>query len=150
MTFDDNQPLAASALRKRCDPKALSFSSTADPSPLHQPVGQERALNALSFGARMRSDSFNIFVMGPSHSGRHDAIRRFLEQKAAAKAIPNDWVFVNNFDAADRPIAIRLPSGEGGKLKAAMEELIDDLSPAIPARPSASFCASASPARVKA
>lgn len=133
MPTDSNQPLPASALRQRCEPGTLGFGTTAELVPLLQPVGQDRALKALSFGARIRADGFNVFVMGPSHSGRHDAIRRFLEQKAQTEAIPDDWVFVNNFDAADRPIAIRLPSGEGGKLKAAMAEVIDDLSSAIPA-----------------
>ena len=133
MTSDSGQPLLASMLRQRCDPQTLGFATTAELSPLLQPIGQDRALDALSFGARIRADGFNVFVMGPAHSGRHDAIRRFLEQKAEAEAIPDDWVFVNNFDASDRPIAIRLPPGEGGKLKAAMSELIDDLSSSIPA-----------------
>jgi predicted ATP-dependent protease len=125
-------PLPSTALRRRCDPKALGFQTTAELEPLHELVGQERALSAIAFGARMKQDGFNVFAMGPAHAGRHNAIKRFLESKAATEAIPHDWVFVNNFDSPDRPVAICLPSGMGNRLKAAMMELIDDLSSSIP------------------
>ena len=32
--------------------------------------------------------------MGAAHSGRHDVVRRFLEQRAEAGAVPDDCVFV--------------------------------------------------------
>jgi lon-related putative ATP-dependent protease len=132
MPADTSLPLPASALRWRCDPRDLGFRTTAELEPLHELPGQERALSAIAFGSRIKQDGFNVFAMGPAHAGRHNAIRRFLETKAAAEAIPDDWVFVNNFESPDRPVAIRLPSGMGSKLKAAMTELIDDLSSSIP------------------
>jgi predicted ATP-dependent protease len=125
-------PLPATALRRRCDPGTLGFQTTAELEPLHELVGQERALSAIAFGARIKQDGFNVFAMGPAHAGRHNAIKRFLESKASTEAIPDDWVFVNNFDSPDRPVAICLPSGMGNRLKAAMTELIDDLSSSIP------------------
>jgi lon-related putative ATP-dependent protease len=129
----DNRPLAPSELRRACDASELGFASTAEIEPVDTLIGQDRAFSALAFGARIRQEGFNIFALGPSRSGRHGAIRQFLERKAAGEIVPDDWVYVNNFQAADRPTALRLPPGVGAKLKAAMAELIDDLSSAIPA-----------------
>ena len=125
--------MPASALRWTCDPGQLSFKSTEELEPVDDLIGQSRALSALDFGARMRQDGFNIFALGPARSGRHGAIRRLLERKAANEPIPDDWVYVNNFSSPGKPKAIRLAPGVGAKLKDAMAELIDDLSSAIPA-----------------
>lgn len=138
MTTEPNQngaavPLPAATLRRICDASQLGFKSTAELDPVDDLIGQDRALSALAFGANMRQDGFNVFALGPARSGRHGAIRRFLERRAATEAIPDDWVYVNNFAAPDKPKAIRLPPGMGSRLKAAMTELVDDLSSAIPA-----------------
>jgi len=131
--FDPSRPLATDVLRRRCDPGLLKFKSTAELEPIGELVGQKRAIGAIEFGARMAQAGFNIFALGPSRSGRHLAVRRLLEEKAATEPVPDDWVYVNNFAAPDKPKAMRLPSGTGLKLKAGMEELIDDLGSAIPA-----------------
>ena len=114
-------------------PRSLASSQTAELDPVDDLIGQDRALSALAFGANMRQDGFNVFALGPARSGRHGAIRRFLERRAATEAIPDDWVYVNNFAAPDKPKAIRLPPGTVPHFKAAMAELVDDLSSAIPA-----------------
>jgi lon-related putative ATP-dependent protease len=125
--------LPPSVLRQACDPKTLNFSSTAELEPIDELIGQKRALSAIDFGTRIDHDGFNIFALGPTRSGRHGAIRKLLERKAAAEPVPDDWVYVNNFAAPDRPKAIRLASGIGLKFKADMAELIEDLSAAFPA-----------------
>ena len=130
---DAASPLPTSALRKTCYASQLGFRSTAELEPVDDLIGQDRALSALAFGANMRQDGFNIFALGPARSGRHGAIRRFLERRAASEPVPDDWVYVNNFAAPDKPKAMRLPPGMGPRLKAAMAELVDDLSSAIPA-----------------
>jgi lon-related putative ATP-dependent protease len=127
------QALSAHELRRDCDPKLLNFTSTAELESIGELIGQDRALAAIEFGAQMAHDGFNIFALGPTRSGRHGAVRKFLEAKAKTEPVPDDWVYVNNFAAPDRPRAIRLPSGVGLALKASMAELIDDLSSAIPA-----------------
>ena len=112
--------LAPQELRLSCDPALLKFTSTAELEPIGELIGQHRALAAIEFGAQIDHHGFNIFALGPTRSGRHGAIRKFLESKAAAEPVPDDWVYVNNFAAPDRPKAIRLPSGIGPKLKAGM------------------------------
>ena len=125
-------PLQPSDLRRICDAADLGFSSTAELAPIEDLIGQERALQALDFGARIAHDGFNIFALGPTRSGRHGAIRQRLEQKASKEAVPDDWIYVNNFVNPDRPKAIRLPSGVGTQLKTEMVEVIDELSAALP------------------
>ena len=126
------QALSPEALRHSCDPGSLGFASTAELQPLDDLVGQSRALSAIAFGTRIGHDGFNIFALGPTRSGRHGAVRKLLERKAATEPIPDDWVYVNNFARPDRPKAIRLPPGVGTKLKSDMDELIEDLSAALP------------------
>jgi hypothetical protein len=46
---------------------------------------------------------------------------------------PSDWVYVNNFADADRPVAIELPAGRARKFQDVMRKLIDDLKSALPA-----------------
>jgi hypothetical protein len=50
-----------------------------------------------------------------------------------ARPAASDWVYVNNFVDADKPIAIELPAGRARRFAAAMHQLIDDLKTALPA-----------------
>jgi hypothetical protein len=127
------EPLPAAKLRHGCDPSQFKFKSTAELEPIDNLIGQERAINAIEFGAKINRAGFNIFALGPSRSGRHSVVRTLLESKAASEPVPSDWVYVNNFTSPDRPKAIQLSSGVGVSLKNGMAELIDDLSQAIPA-----------------
>jgi lon-related putative ATP-dependent protease len=126
-------PIAPRELRRPCDPSQFSFESTSELEPLDHLLGQERAIAAIDFGARISRDGYNIFVLGPSRTGRHSASRVMLEAKAKDEPVPDDWVYVNNFAAPDKPRAIRLPSGEGARLSQSMAAVIDDLSAAVPA-----------------
>jgi predicted ATP-dependent protease len=99
-------------LRRRVDPAQLP-ATTADVSPLVGTIGQPRALDALAFGLEIRSSGYNLFVAGPSGSGRERTVHDFLERFAPTRPAPSDWVYVYNFDQPDRPNAIRLPQGRG-------------------------------------
>jgi hypothetical protein len=46
---------------------------------------------------------------------------------------PPDWVYVNNFVNATKPVAIELPAGQAPKFNHAMRGLIEDLKTALPA-----------------
>ena len=126
-------PLAAHALRKRSDPAALGFSTTSELVPLSGPVGQTRAIEALRFGARMRGQGYHVFACGPAGSGRRALILAELAREAAERPAPDDWLYVFAFDAAHRPRAVRLPAGQGGRLRTAMTRLVEDLKTALPA-----------------
>ena len=95
--------LAASELRRCADAASLGFATTADLEPGSGLIGQERALKAIQFGADMKAPDFNMFVLGPPASGKSTAVRAHLAGKAVDAPTPEDWVYVNNFEDANRP-----------------------------------------------
>jgi predicted ATP-dependent protease len=127
------EPLAPEALCATCDPAAFDFATTESLAPLETVPGQDRALGAIRMAAEIGHSDFNVFVLGRPGSGRHSAARQILDIAATARPAPRDWVYVNNFDAPHRPVAMSLPSGRAAELKHAMERLVDDLANDIPA-----------------
>lgn len=127
-------PLPAELLYRRCDPDRIGFASTAElggePPEL---LGQDRALEAIHLAAHIERPGFNLFVIGAPGSGKRAAVRRHLEARAAEMSPPSDWVYVNNFDDARQPIALQLPPGSAYPLRAAIDELIEDLRTVLPA-----------------
>jgi predicted ATP-dependent protease len=116
-----------------CDFPGTPFVSTEELADLEGMLGQERAAEALDFGLAIRSEGYNLFVMGPAGTGKRTLVMDLLRQAAARGAVPPDWVYVNNFAQPHRPRAISLPAGRGKTLKADMQRLIEDLLAAIPA-----------------
>ncbi len=128
-----HQPLDADALRRTIDPATLGFASTAELEPISGLIGQDRALRAIEFGADMKANDFNIFVLGPPASGKATAVRAYLAAKAAARGAPMDWIYVYNFDNANRPRAIPIPAGRARNLEKGMISAIDELRLTLPA-----------------
>jgi lon-related putative ATP-dependent protease len=125
--------LPVEALYHRFDAAAFAFESTAE---LEQPdgiLGQDRAVEAIDFGTDMSLAGYNLFVLGSPGSGRHDYVRRFLQEKARTAPAASDWCYVNNFAEAKRPSALELPAGRGVELRRDIERLIEDARTAIPA-----------------
>ena len=127
------EPLATEQLYRVCPPEALGFETTAELAPVEQPPGQERAMEALQLGARMRERGFNLFVMGPDGAGKLDMVRRLLRQRAAREPTPWDWCYLNNFDEPTQPRLLRLPPGQGARWRQDLEQLIEELRTSIPA-----------------
>jgi len=125
--------LSAADLRHGFDPAELGFASTTELEPLEHLIGQERAIEAIGLAAGIRNRRFNLFVHGPEGTGRHTAVLSLLRKEAARRPAPQDWVYVHNFDAPEKPRALALPRGMGPKLRTAMAELVDDLAQGIPA-----------------
>jgi len=105
------EPLAAANLYRACDPAGLGFGSTEEAKPLEGVIGQDRALEALRLGARVGKPGFNLFVTGPNALGIRESVSAILSREARGRPEPPDWIYVNNFAAADRPVAIELPPG---------------------------------------
>lgn len=125
--------LPTTALRTECSPAGLGFRTTAELEPLAGLFGQERALRSIRFGTAIRQPGYNLFALGPADTGRHSAVMSFLDERAQAEEPPSDWVYVNNFDDSRKPKALCLPHGRAVELRDGMNELIRDLSLAIPA-----------------
>lgn len=127
------KPLAAERLRLVTDPAKLPFETTAELSEPIGPVGQERAMRALHFGAGMAQPGYNIFVTGPSGSGKRNAVERALRRLAAAMPVPPDVAYVHNFANAGSPHALRFAAGDGARFRTAMVELVSALKTVMPA-----------------
>jgi hypothetical protein len=72
-------------LNRRCRAAEFPFQITAEIAELETTLAQERALSALELGVRIGAAGHNVFVMGMPGSGRHAAVRRYLERVAATR-----------------------------------------------------------------
>lgn len=125
--------VALTDLYQACNPEHLLFETTADIAPLEGIIGQSRAMDAVRFGAGMRHDGYNIYVLGASGFGKRSLVQQFLKDKAEAEEPSLDWCYVNNFAQPHKPLAIQLPSGRGAELQTHMAQLVDYVRTAIPA-----------------
>jgi lon-related putative ATP-dependent protease len=126
------KPLPPERLCQKTSPEKLPFETTAGLTPPNGPVGQERAMRALAFGAKMAQPGYNIFVTGPQGSGKRSSIRRALERMAAASPTPPDWIYVHNFKLPHQPRALKFSAGEGAEFKTALKDFVDELKSAMP------------------
>jgi lon-related putative ATP-dependent protease len=120
-------------LCRRCDRAQFAFETTADLEPLDEVLGQKRAIEALEFGIGMAADGYNIYALGPTGLGKHTVARRIIAGQARDEPVPPDWCYVNNFEDSQRPCVLELPPGYARKLRADMEQLVQDLRGALPA-----------------
>ncbi len=127
------RPLTADQLYRPADIAKLPFKTTAELQPVDGMIGQKRAEDAIKFGIGIEKPGFNLFVIGPPDARMQEAVKAVLGSEAQARPTPSDWVYVNNFENRDKPIAIELPAGRARKFANAMHELIDDLRAALPA-----------------
>lgn len=114
------------------DPNSFGFETTAELPPLDQIVGQTRAERAIEVGLGMDHSQYHIHVSGASGTGRMHMVRQMLDERARTESVPSDWIYVNNFDVPDRPIAIPLRAGEGAQLQRDMSGLISRLLDDLP------------------
>ncbi|MFC2070057.1 Lon protease family protein [Chloroflexota bacterium] len=119
------EELKAKQARVRCDPGLFNCNSTEELKPVEGIIGQDRALSALNFGLSIQKQGFNIYVSGPSGTGRTTAIKSFLDVKATRKEVPPDWCYVHNFKDAYCPRAVRVPAGTGQDLQKDVGHLIE-------------------------
>jgi lon-related putative ATP-dependent protease len=119
--------LPASDLCRRYDPGAFDFDDTTQLEDLQEPLGQDRAVEAIRFGIGVRHQGFNLFAFGPPGTGKTEIVRLYLEPEAAAQPVPDDWCYVNDFSTPHCPRALRLPAGRATELAKQMASLADEL-----------------------
>jgi predicted ATP-dependent protease len=135
MTLSNLAKLAAHELRITIDPISLGFTDSSEllqhPLPW---IGQERAASATRFGLEMTQPDYNLFVLGEEGSGRSSLLRQEMQAVARHKAVPPDLCFLHNFDNPEKPLALRLPPGEGRLLRQLLVQLCKTLQKEIPQR----------------
>src|SRR5260370_31423692 len=108
----EKKTVPVAQLRWRCDPASLPFTTTRDVEPAADVIGQERAARALELGLQMEPAGFNLFVAGPTGTGRMSSVRTFVERLAPTRPRPDDLCYVWNFKDPSAPRAISLPAGD--------------------------------------
>jgi predicted ATP-dependent protease len=127
--------LSPAALRLTIDPAALGFADTTELQQEPLPwIGQARAEAAARFGLAMDQPSYNLFVLGEVGSGRSSLLRQAMREAAASRRVPPDLCYLYNFDAPERPLALRLPAGEGRLLRQLLAHAVKTLQAEIPQR----------------
>ncbi len=90
-------------------------------------IGQDTALEAISFGIRMTANGYNIFCTGPKGVGRTSLTLATVRQYAKTQKTPNDWCFVHNFDIPHQPVALSFPAGQGLQFEKDIAKLAETL-----------------------
>ena len=129
------QRLEPHDLLRRVDPASLGFASTREllDRPLSW-IGQQRAEAAARFGLGMALPGYNLLVVGEVGTGRTSLMRQLMQDHAAACPVPPDLLFLHHVAQPERPLALRLPAGEGRQLRQRMVQLARRLQTDIPRR----------------
>jgi len=127
----DHQPLPVESLYHHCDLSALSFETTTELPDLTQIIGQTRALDALHFGVGIRQQGYNLYVLGTQGVGKQTVVEEYLQHEAGEAGPPSDWCYINNFEQSNKPRALKLPAGDGARLRKDTRKLLTDLTTAI-------------------
>ena len=127
--------LAPDDLRVTIHPSSLGFADTSELVHLPLPwIGQERAQTAARFGLGMEQPDYNLFVLGEVGSGRASLMRQEMLSVAANKPAPPDLCYLHNFEAPEKPRALRMPPGQGRELRRLMAQMCKTLQKDIPER----------------
>jgi len=98
-----------------------------------EPIGQDRAVEAVEFAVAMRRKGYNVYALGASGTGKHTIVRDLLSHRAESSPAPPDWCYVNNFTDPQKPRRLQLPPGRATGLRGAMRRLVEELRAALPA-----------------
>ena len=120
-------PLLANQLVTICNPKQLNFRTTEDLAVLTVPAGQERAIAAIDLGIHIQELGYNLYLLGPGGTGKHDLIHSVLNQESQLQPTPDDWCYVYNFDNPQQPIPISLSAGTASIFKKDLENFIQQI-----------------------
>lgn len=126
-------PLEPTQLYKPCNLEDFHFQTTDELEDIDIGIGQQRAIESIRFGIRLHGGGYNIFALAPYGTGKLTLVRQLVEHEAVRQGIPSDWCYVNNFRQPAAPKAIEFPAGKGKAFQQDMEQLVDELSIAIPA-----------------
>ena len=120
-------------LKYVCNPDVFKFETTDEIKANYKGIGQDRAIEALEFGLQIDTRGFNVYLEGPTGTGKTTYTKNYLLKLAKTKKTPMDWCYVYNFENPNEPVAISLAAGEGAKFKELMDKLIHEIKSEIKA-----------------
>jgi hypothetical protein len=112
--------------------EAFEFDNTGHLEPLDEIIGQDRAMAAIEVGLGISQEGYNIFVAGLTGTGKMGTIRNSLQRRLDGSKVPDDWVYLHNFDNPDEPWAVKLPAGKAKPLQKDMNRFVERLKEALP------------------
>lgn len=111
--------------------EALKFKSKLKKNqkvkPSNKAIGQEMALQALSFGLNLNAPNSHIFCMGPKGVGRTTLTLKTVRDFAKTQKAPKDWVYVANFARFAEPVALCFEAGQGRQFTQLMAQQVENL-----------------------
>ena len=116
----------------RINYKPSGVKTSDDVNPCSSVIGQKRAIEALKTGLNVKSAGYNIFITGPSGTGRIATIKHLLERLDHGKPDLIDVCYVNNFKNEDNPCILTFRAGEGRRFRKDMGYLIGSVRKAVP------------------
>lgn len=115
-------------LKDICNPNLFKFETTKELVDSNDLIyGQERGIKALEFGTDIDIKGYNLYLEGPSGVGKTMYTKKFLDKKAEKGKVPNDWVYIYNFENPNEPIAVSFPAGQGKVFQNTMENFVKDV-----------------------
>ncbi len=115
-------------LKDICNPNLFKFETTKELVDTNDLIyGQERGIKALEFGTDIDIKGYNLYLEGPSGVGKTMYTKKFLDKKAEKGKVPNDWVYIYNFENPNEPIAVPFPAGQGKVFQSTMENFVKDV-----------------------
>ncbi len=132
-TSPTSSALTPEQLYRPVSEQALGFTDTRELPDVLDPIGQDRAMQALRVATGVQARGFNAFVMAPEGAARDRVVLEYLEHKAREAQVPPDLCYVFNFDHPEQPRLLHFTAGDGGRFAQDMEQLQAELADAIPA-----------------
>jgi predicted ATP-dependent protease len=126
------QELKASELRGLAPLGPAELEAAAASVSDEELLGQQRVLDAIRLAIGIQAPGYNVFATGVRGSAEREAILRLLREKAATMPTPGDWVYVNNFQSPEAPVAIYLKPGQGRDLRDRLNDLVNYVREQLP------------------
>ena len=123
----NNYEVSYKDLKFNCDPDIFGFETTEQVKSNFKGIGQQRGIESLEFGLSIDIRGYNVYLEGPTGSGKTTYTINYLEKLSRSKKTPNDWVYIYNFEKPNEPIAVGMAPGEGKKFKELMDSFIDEI-----------------------
>jgi len=127
--------LLPQALTAKSAHEALLFDHTAELASdanqrpdTHAWVAQSEAKLTALFGLNIQKHGFNVLVLGAHGTGRTSLMLSAMQEVARQRPmVLHDLVALYDFEQLGQPTLVKLPVGEGAKLRSLMEDFVRDL-----------------------
>ncbi|WDL96142.1 Lon protease family protein [Alicyclobacillus sp. ALC3] len=123
--------LTVEDLEARTRPSELGFEDTSELTPESFIIGQSRAVAAMDFGLHMNAPGYNLFVAGPTGTGKTTYVLDKVREVAVHRKAASDWCYVHNFSAPDEPYALSFPPCHGREFARSVANLMDAVEGAL-------------------